>query len=358
MIGADIVNKLKKDLSKYTSDFNDSLTINSLTALNGTITANIPSHNFTNGAYIRITGAKQSINIISITRNGLIATVKTAKDHKLIDPKYFTKEDLRKQYTKITIENVEPVEYNGDWQVLTVQDAFTFTFSISTNPSTPANSYGNILINDFESFNGYKQINVIDSDNFSYTTSDVNLSGNAGGTIQLFYSSRIDNAVSFDRAIEHYKGSNKGTRLYIVIDDDETYREGTTSTDITALSGTNESPRIDLQQNLSLYVFIEAQQNTLAGSISDTARSYRKPFLKCLANFCFQSFLSEMNYQPLQYLGSSGAGYDTTYYIHEFNFSCKGYISMKDMADFDIGTPLQEVQLTQDKNINLNVKYR
>lgn len=356
MRGEDIVNKLRQDLTKYTKDFNDEYNIISLTALNGVVTASLPSHPFQNGAYVRITGAKESINISNISINGNIATVTTAKDHKLIDPSIFTKESEKIKYNKVTIENITPIDFNGEWEILQVIDGLNFTFKIDSNPSNPT-AYGNILVNDFEGLNGYKEINVIDSNNISYSISDLTISGQAGGTIKLYNSNRIDNAISLDRAIEHYKGTNKGTRMYIVIGDDETYRNGTTLVDVTALKNTNETERLESQRNLSIYIFTEVQNTILAGNSADQTRGYIYPLLKTLVNVRFSSFLSEEFYQPLQYQGGGFAGYDTTYYIHEFSFTAKGYINIEDTAEFNIGTPLKEIRGQDDKGLEYNVKY-
>ena len=76
MKGSDIVKHIAKELPKYTTQFTTQIPITSITTNNGIATATIASTvGLTTGAEISITGAKTSINIASITRNGNIVTV-------------------------------------------------------------------------------------------------------------------------------------------------------------------------------------------------------------------------------------------------------------------------------------------
>ena len=339
MRGQEIVDRLKQTLPLYTDDFSIIGNINTLSRSGTTITANAPSHNLTTNDYIIIRGAKEPINLLSITRNGDIATVTSATDHKLSDPSKYAINQLP---LFIEISGATPSDYNGFFKLLSVPNSTTFTFKILTTP-VDATASGTLLLNDFDGYNRFHKITVLDSDNFTYTTNNSNLGTPAQGIIKFSSASRIDNAATPERAEQHFIDVSNNNRMYIILGDKLSYKDGTIATDITASKYSEQDFYLDTQQEFSIFVFIPSINCVAGGNQSDLARSYEKSILKAIANYEFTSLLLEEKYNSTTYIGNTIELYDTAKYVHRFDFSARGRITAEDTAEFEAGVPLQSI---------------
>ncbi len=339
MQGQEVVDRLKQVLPLYTDDFSTIISVNSLSRSGTTITANAPSHGLTTNDYVVIRGAKEPITLTSITRDGNIATATSATDHKLSDPSKYAPTQLP---LSIEISGAIPTDYNGFFELLSVPNSTTFTFKILTTP-IDATTPGTLLLKDFDSYNRLHQVTVTDSNNFTYTTTNSNLGTPAQGNIELSSASRIDNAPTPERAESHFIDISSASRMYVVIGDKLSYKDGTIATDIVANKYSNQDFYLDTLQEFSLFVFIPSTSNTLGGSQSDLARSYEQPILKAIANYEFSSFLLDLKYNSTVYVGNTIELYDTAKYIHRFDFAARGRVVVEDTSQFDPGVPLQYI---------------
>jgi hypothetical protein len=86
-----------------------------------------------------------------------------------------------------------------------------------------------------------------------------------------------------------------------------------------------------------------AKTSILGGDIADNVKGYLKPILKALANYIFESDLSDEKMQPCQYVGDEADDYITATYTHRFDFVVQGFIQVSDTTDYNSGVPLQRV---------------
>lgn len=344
MRGIEIVNKLKEIIGKYTDDFSDISTITSLTRSGSTITAVTPSsHGLTTNDYITIRGAKEPITLTSITRVDDVVTVVSATDHKLSDPSLYGVSQLP---IYIEIAGVTPSGYNGTFELLSVTDDTTFTFKIDTTPTTPASVAGYLLMEDQDGYNGYKQITVIDSTSFSYTTTNTNLSSPAQGTLELSNLTRIAYAATPDRILDFYTANSSNVLknwMFVVLGSQEVYKDDTVANDLSTAQKKNQSFWYETQQNFSIYTIVPSKSSVLAGAEADQSRSYEYALLKSITNYQFSSYLTEQNHQPVVYVGNETDDYIKAYYVHRFDFLAKGFVQQEDTIDFNNGVPLQLV---------------
>lgn len=364
MKGQDIVNRLKEVLSIYTDDFSDIVSVTSLTRSGSTITCvTSAAHGLATNDYATIKGAKEPITISSITRVDNIVTITTATDHKLSDPSLYAP----KQAEALTVEisGAAPTEYNGTFKLLTVPTDKTFTYQIDTTPASPATTSGFLLLPDFDGYNGYKQVTAVNTTSFSYTTTNTNLGTPAQGTIQLSNASRIQCAATVDRLNQFYSEGkdNRATQkwLFVVVGASVVYDgdSGTVASDLSVAMDKNKLFRYAEQQDLSLYIFLPSQNDLLACGISDNARDLEKPILKSIANYSFDSVLTEEFYQPITYVGNESEEYNTATYVHRYDFLAKLYIQEEDTADVNPGVPLQSVDGTiKDKDMTFKPDLR
>lgn len=361
MQSVDIVNRLIEVISNYTDDFNTSFNVSSLTSSGTTATCVTDSaHGLTTGDYVTIKGATNPITITSLTRSGNIATAVTSEATQLSDPSKYAKGD-RNSLT-VTISGADPVGYNGTWQLLSVtDDRKTFTFNVTGAPTTPAATAGFFLQADFDGYNGYKQVTVIDATTFTYTL-PTTLNSPSQGTITCFTDTRIEAAATVERVEEFYSGnSNNNLQKYIfvVMGSKVVYKDGTVASDITAAKYAPEQYRFDATQDFSVYIYIPTEDDLLGNVAADQARAYEYAILKALANYQLPSSLSEECYQPINYIGNEEDNYNTAYYIHRFDFTARSIIQQADVYDGVQGVPLEEIdgEFT-DKDLEFNPKFR
>lgn len=357
MQAINIVNRLKEIVGVYTDDFSDIVTISSLSRSGSTIIAvTSAAHGLVTNDYATIRGAKEPITLTSITRVNNVVTVVSSTDHKLSDPSLYGQDQLP---LYVTISGVTPSDYNGTFELLTVPNDATFTFKITTTPTTPATIAGYLLLEDFDGYNGYKQITKIDATSFSYSTTNTNLKTPAQGALQLSSATRIAYAATPDRILEFYSENSAGILknwMFVVTGDQTIYKNDTVASDLSTAQKKNQSYWYEVQQNFSVFVVVPSTGSVLGGAEADKARSYELPLLKSIANYQFPSSLNEEKYQPVVYVGNETDDYIKAYYVHRFDFLAKGFIQTIDTIAFNNGVPLQTIDGTIKDTQNMIYK--
>jgi hypothetical protein len=347
-LGQQISDRLKAILPKYTDDFSNIVGITSLNRASSTVTAiSTAAHGLVTGGYVMIRGAKEPITLTSITREGEVVTVVSSTSHKLTDPLKYGPQ-YRAALT-VEISGAVDAAYNGVFQLLTVPDDNTFTYKITTEPVSPASTAGFLLLPDFDGYNGYKQVTVIDTTTFTYETAGTGLQTPAQGVIEMSLAARIQYAANSRRVLEFYSSDSGGvldTWMFVVVGPKVNYNEGTVANDVTASKNRNSSFWYLGMQEFSIYVVVPSTNEVLGGEAADQALLYEKPILKAIVNFIFQSNLFEGTYQPVSYVGADEDDYIKAYYTHRFDFQVKGLIQNEDVAEINPGVPFQLVDGT------------
>jgi hypothetical protein len=203
-----------------------------------------------------------------------------------------------------------------------------------------------LLQEDFDGYNGYKQITVIDSTTFTYTVPNT-LNTPAQGTIKASVFTRIAWAATAERADKFYADSGDSETyenwLFVVMGSKVVYKDGTVASDISASKNQNESYFYEAAQDFSVYLYLPSVDQVLGGVASDKAREYETFILKSIANYAFSSELVDINYNPTSYVGNESDIYNVAYYVHRYDFTAKGYIQEADTIDVNPGVPLEEV---------------
>lgn len=335
-----VVNRLKEILPKYTDDFSTIINVSSLTRSGSVITcATATAHNLSTGNYVTIRGAKEPIALSGITFSNGLATATALTDHKLSDPSLFSP-----QFLPVYIEISGATGFNGTWELVSVPNNLVFTFKVSGSPANVSGGY--LLLDDYDGYNGYKQITKLSDTSFNYTTTG-SMQSPAQGTIKVSTATRVDYSATPQRIQQHYSANAGGileTWLYVVMAQNQAYRDDTIVGDSSTAKRTNEDYWNSAQQAFSLYIVIPAKTSILGGDIADTAKSYLKPILKALANYIFESDLSDEKMQPCQYVGDEPDDYITATYTHRFDFTVQNFIQIGDTADYDLSVPLQRVE--------------
>ncbi len=358
MTGVDIVNQLKARLPSITNDFTDQISIISLSRSGNTITAiTSANHLLSDNDTPTIAGAKEPIAITKLTRVGSIVTAVCAVKHKLPNPVNLQVEDI----PTIQISGTIPIEYSGNFPLVSTPDYFTFTYKITETPASPAITKGFLLLTGNFLYNGQKVITVIDKTTFTYQSITTNLQTPAQGTIILHKAPRIDNFATLEAAEDHYTGDDTEARqtqnwLYIVLGDRIGFKKGTIADDIISLQDTNSEYRYDTQIPFFLYIFIPTINSFSGGDQADQARDYIRPLLKSIGNFILPSNLTEGCLNPVTYLSDGRESFNKAYYVHRYEFASRGVIVDADTVDGSQIVPLLELDADiKDKDMNIEI---
>ena len=332
-----VVNRLKEILPKYTDDFSTIISVSSLVRSGSTITCTTATaHGLTTGQYATLRGAKRPIALDSISFSNGVATATSLSDHLLSDPSKYADD--------VFIEIAGATGFNGSWKLLSVPDKLTFTFAITGSPSPVSGGF--LLLEDQDGYNGYKQVSVVNSTTFTYSTT-ASLQSPAQGSIQVSCLTRVDSAATPQRIAEFYSPNQSQilqTWAYVVLGGMQAFKNDSVIGDSNSANKKNEAYYTENQQQFSVYVVIPAKDSILGGDIADTARGYLKPLLKCLANYVFSSDFSESSTQPCQFVGDEADDYIGATYTHRFDFTTQQIIQTGDTSDFSNGTPLQSIE--------------
>jgi len=356
MIGVDIANQLKARLPILTNDFTDQISITSLSRSGNIITA------VTNGNHLlsdddtpTIVGAKEPITITSLTRDGLTVTAVCDTKHKLPNPI-----NLETKFIPILeIVNTVPAEYSGNFRLTSTPDYFTFTYEITETPATPATTGGFLLLSGDFSYNGQKEVTVVDATTLTYEVESTNLQTPAQGTIVLHKAARVDHFATLEVAEDHYTSDpDRKTQnwLYIVLGDRTAFRKGTTADDITSLQDTNPEYRYDTQIAFFLYIFVPAINSFSGGDQADQTRDYIRPLLRSIANFLLPSNLIEGCLNPVTYINDGTEFYNNAYYVHRFEFASRGVIVNEDTVTANVVALLElDADIKDKENMDIEI---
>lgn len=355
MKGSDIVKHISKELPKYTTRFTTQIPVASITSNNGVATATMSTpHGLTTGNEVSIIGATTSLDITSITRQGNIVKVITASNHYLpyIDN---TANSINNRFKNfITIQGATPNEYNGTWEVYTSLTETEFTFKIKTTPTSPATINGVVLFNDYDNFNGYKKITVIDSTTFTYPLVS-NIDFQVVGNIFINVTNVANSLSQINIERSHQTPNNF---LYVVVSSGEyTDNDGVPTSDITATKETAEDYQMFYQKRLQLYAvlpYAQEKQNILQGDLADEIHNVITPAIqKTLARFVVPSPFQNRNYAGFTLVSDEliEGLFDGSYSLYVWEFATKIKIQNDDVYSYTAEAPLREIFIDYENGL-------
>lgn len=343
MKSVDIQNHIKNFFPRFTAKYYPSLlnifcnnvTIQSFTENFGVITiVTTNPHNLVTGKQVVIANAFSAIQINSIERLNSFVTVTTNQPHYLSIGQ-----------NKVKIDGCIPVEYNGLFDIIEIIDNTKFVYQITTKPVTPATTNGQVLIQDFDNYNGVKTITVVNSNAFTYNLKYTN---QTLGGIPMLIDTNVFAVSSFERARVFFTGRDTTKNaLYVIVNSVENSINGIPLTDANQLVKRNESQPIEQITNFTIYASFIVQNEERAYQTKDYAMNeFAYLLIKTLCNIGFNSVYTEKT-DSRTILTSHGSIDDITgkRYIHQYNFSTTGYLQYQDMFEGDEGVPWETVTL-------------
>jgi hypothetical protein len=312
----------------------------------------------------------KTIKISSLTKSGNTITATTEEDHGFVVNSKFkikiwgAKEAIYNQdsiivdstptstsftYT-VQGETTSPATASPQIYCQAIYTSNVFFFEVENTPITPATGtiYQLLLLNG--GYNGFKSVTKIDDNSFSYTLSISPLASPAQGTITGGYASRIDGAITLQRAQSIYTAQESDDYwLFAVPNSSFTSKNRRELSDANYTQMQAQNFEQMLINSFSLYMFIPTKDSLASIDHYDDAQDELVNLLKSIVGVFIDSPLYESNtskYSSISLLGEQIALYEKSYYVHQFNFQNTGYVQTEDIVDENDSFAFRQVEET------------
>ncbi len=344
MKAADIVKQLQIVLPTVTDLFSDQIILIGIIPTGTTATAEVTSHNFEVGDVVTITDTFSPVSITSISREGEIATVTTATPHDI------TENDLT---TEVTISGTSDNDFNGTFPFLSASNRLTFQFTV---PDTIASGATGGLLDDPPGafgYNGTHIITAISGTQFFDYELPIALTNAATGTGVVSSGVRVTGAVNLERAIEMYTKQTDVDSLWAFVVLNETiasnnrnsFQDGVTS------ASPGGDRRQQIYQNFTVYVVKNTSDDLAARAARDSMEDVMVFFFQALMFWKAPSGLADTGNMGVVFVAHQFAEYNTTVYIHEFQFQLVSNITRSDTIADDFNVAFRDISLTMGTNL-------
>ena len=331
-----LVTQLLDKLPQYSDAFTTDIAIKSIsTAVSNVYTvACMDKHNLKTGGPVRLQGVKSNI-ACTATRVGDVGTLTTGSAHDLT---YSVASPKNLQGSQIVLADSPDAAYNGTFDVISVVDANTITFVLTSGPAATASV--NLLngTNIYSDFNRTYRVESTPTPS-TFTIEQAGLPATPYITNQNAIARgghRISAGSDIERLIKAYTEHNE-TELwaFVVLNDVTASKSRHVLSDATENQPRNTEYRQQVIQPFSVYVFVHTAEDISGRLARDTCEDLFRPLCQALLFKAFDSGL---------YVGSQGTVgfenhgihyYDSAFYVHEYQFSQVVDITFDDTVGYD-----------------------
>ena len=332
----DVITQLRQELPLYTDKFTDKIGITSSSFAAGVVTiVTSATHGLDTDDIINIVDCQEKVPISDIITVDDIATVTTTTDHDLTLDWQDRKEQPPVEIIESTIGN-----YNGSQVLTEVPSRTTFQFNITGSPAQASDGF--ILSESFEGYSGIKTVTVIDSTTFTFTTSKILTANGNGGFVHS--NIRVSGGVDIDRSISAYsKQSTNEYWIMVIPESTAASKSRQSENDATDQNIKGNAYRQKILPVIDVYMFIPSSQNFSGREAYDRAIEESIGLFRSLLGWRVPSPYTIKEYASIIFENHQPFLYNTSYYIHKFQFStlqeitfCDTFIQKGDVAFRDI----------------------
>lgn len=350
MKASEIVLTLAQNLPKHTNYFTTQISVSSLTYSGGVVTATTAAaHGLAVGDGVNIQGAKPPITISSLTRSGAVGTLVTATPH---DFTYGVS-------TAAEITGATEAEFNGTFNLLSVPDRYTATFTMADAGATTATG-APLLLNGasaLNQFNGaYAVASVPDTTTFTYAVT-ASLPATAYGTIVAHTNARITGVVSSDVIVDAYtKQLQDDIWAFVVLGDVTASKSRYTEGDAVADTQHVEQYQQRIIQPVTIYVVVPSSLENAARGARDLCEDLFLPLCRSMLFKQFSSGTSLPQRGPIHFVSHGFGFYRRAYYIHGYEFQQVVELSEQDTVGAPTDVAFRDITLQEGLDIGTGVE--
>lgn len=344
MKALDVINQLRALVPKLVGSLTSQLVITSLTSSVGTATVVATAHGLSTGGVVVIAGVKTQIIISTMSRIGVIGTLITATDH---DVTFGHPVDV------ILVGSTE-AEFNGTFTIMSVPNRRTINFTMVDSGATSA-SGSPLLLNGFSvlsTYNGLKEVTVVDVDTFTYTIPAGLFSPPNIEEAFIRTSPRISGTISFERLLESYtEQSPDELWLFVSLGDVNSSKDRNILSDATSNSQRTDGYRQQILQPVSLFLVVPTSDEIAGREARDLAEDMFQVLCKSILFSKFDSGLFVGKQGPLQFISHGLRFYNTAFYIHEYIFEQVVDLTFDDTVGADDDVAFRDIELIMSLSI-------
>jgi hypothetical protein len=322
----DVVKQLQAVLPKYTDYFNDTLTVDTITATStvATITTIEDNNFFSSQKAVTNVGITQETPIISVSQDGLVFNFETSIDHDLT---------LNFQgYENVTLGGFTDSSWNDSFVLVDVPNRRNFKVrSSNTIPTLNANEY--LAENRIDGVNG-RFLASITVDPKVFTIEGDFLAANyTGGIVKKDV--RIAGSISFERAIEQYTKQNVNDLwMFVVMKDAEISKDRNAYNDAVATIANGEDLRLRLIDGFEVYIVKNVKEEVAAVESIDICRhDLLSPILKSLFGARFSTGTSRSGDFVAVLTNHNVAFYNRATFAYQYDFEFTYDLVLEDSVE-------------------------
>jgi hypothetical protein len=339
MKASEIVQQLAAVLPKHSDVFTDNVNITSLTQVAGTATAVCgAAHGLAAGKQVNITGAQTTIAVSTLTRSGAVGTLVTATAH-----------DLTEGFsTAVEIGDATEAEFNGSFDLLTVPNRTTVTFTMPDSGATVATGSPKLLngANYLNQYNGLWEVDAVPSTTSFQFTVPATLASPAVGSPVAKSLPRISAVVDEDIIIQAYtKQEQTDVWAFVVLGDVTASKSRYIDSDAVDNLQRGDNFRQQLIQPVTVYVVIPTSAELGARAARDLCEDLLQPLTKSLVFKAYSTGLNVSTKGPLQLVGHGFAAYQRAWYMHAYEFQQVVDLTFEDTVGYDEDVAFRDISL-------------
>lgn len=302
-----------------------------------TITVDEP-HGLAVGNGVSILDVPVPLVIDTITRVGTVGTVVTVDDH-----------DLTLGFKdSVEIDGVDDAEFNGTFKIISVNNRKTIKFSM---PNTgPTSSTGGNVLNAQrydKSYNGLFAVASVPS----ATSFTINSFPGATGSVssgKVRCNIRISAAATYERALDAYTKQRTDKAWCIaVLNGVSASKDRGTNTDFTAKIQRTDFYRQQIQENLTIVVIRNTKDELSGRKSRDDMQELMRHIMKSIGFYEFPNNLTVGKSNPLVFTSHDTLLYDSSLYVHGFEFECSTDIYVEDTVGGDESVAFRDINTVQ-----------
>ena len=342
----EIVATLQARIPLFTDKFSDVTQITSLTSSGNTATAVAPNHGVSVGETVIIAGSLSDVAIASFTRTGITGLIETSTDH-----------DITDGLETVDVAGANEAEFNGNFKIL--QTVNRRTIKVQMLDSGPTVATGSLLLINGESiFRGYNgTVNVtavLDVNTFQYETAGSDLLPSSGSPV-VNRGLRISGSASVERLLDAYTQQPPNDLwMFAVLGDVAASKNRNMQNDTVDTLGRaqqNEGFQQLIIQPFSVYVFVPTSNSLAARDARDLCEDI---FQYVCGSLLFAQLSSGLACPPqnaVTFVNHGFAGYNSAFYIHEYQFEQTTYLTFADTIGYDPDTAFRDIDLIMGSDI-------
>ena len=342
MLCSDIIKHLIEYLPRYTSLFNSTLSVDSVSfAGNDIDIAFTSAHNLESGDQVSIHNVLVNAEIDTLTYNtDGTADATTLQDH-----------DLTQNWQEnIKITGSSNPAVNGEFKLLRVPNRRSFTFQFTD--AAPIPPIGTVFLSQDitgNPFNGIHNVTVLTATSIRITVEDNQFTLVDAENILVSTGVNISGATDFDRIFTAFESQSPiEPWLFVILEDVVTGKDRGAPLDATRNQSNLQAWNVEQMADFTTYVFIPSADKLTGRDARDKAEVLRSGLYKSLVSAQFNNGLaSSVPYSNVVPINDGVAARTNAFYVHQYRWQQVSQVSIGDIGYFGNNRAFRDIDISQ-----------